>query len=252
MDKVAWQFTGDHFVCTLALPVKDFGEARFVRHAGEALAFQVQPSVRPSTSKGVSLSWHNAPWQPAFQSPVHAAAATLPLHFGEGESKALLSALDKGQWGLVTLPREALELPSVKWREGSSAFRRCLDEQAPMSYRQARDIALFYQPGERALTLEQRQLLGRLARYVKLDKAVGQVLVDAYTDDTGSHLGNLQLARERAADVKAALKEAGMADKLIQTRAHGDRYPATKNQNATDRQKNRLVTIRVVRTRTGK
>ncbi|ROQ25860.1 OmpA family protein [Gallaecimonas pentaromativorans] len=252
MDNVAWQFSGDHFACTLALPITNFGEVRFVRYAGEPLTLVVEPSIHLSSTKDIALSWHNPPWLTPLQSPRYDSTGKLPLNFGEAESKALLEAMDKGLWGKVSFPAEIVELPSVKWQQAATAFRHCLDVLAPMSYRQARDMSLFYASGARALTLEQRQQLRSLSRYVALDKGVDKVLVDAFTDDTGDHLANLQLARERAADVKAALLEAGMSAKLIQTRAHGDRYPSTNNQTAQAREQNRRVTIRVIRNRLGK
>ncbi|WKE66518.1 OmpA family protein [Gallaecimonas kandeliae] len=253
MDHVAWQFKGDPFVCTLALPVAGFGKLRFEKWAGEDLAFEASPSLPLSADAEVSLSWRNAPWQEPVQSLRYPATRQGPqLRFSAPASQELLEAMDKGRWAVLTLPQGEMQVPSVHWQGAATAFRTCLDHQAPISYRQARDQSLYYGLGVRSLTLAQRQQLAKLARYVQLDKAVRAVLVDAYTDDTGDHVANLQLARERAADVRAALVEAGLPKRLIQTRAHADRYPATDNKSARARALNRRVTLRVLKDKKGK
>jgi len=183
--------------------------------------------------------------------PYEASAEHGQFVLDEKPSQGLLDALDQGLWGYIFWGDQHFYAPSIHWQKAASQFRHCLMALAPMSYRQARDQVIFYRMGQRALDLAQRQHLAKLAGYIVLDKSIRAVLVDSYTDNTGSHLGNIELSRERAADVTAALVEAGVPKHLIQTRANGDRYPSTKNASTKQQDLNRRVTVRVLRKTNG-
>lgn len=69
------------------------------------------------------------------------------------------------------------------------------------------------------------------------------VMVEGFTDSTGSHAHNQTLSERRAASVAAALQEMGIARERIATRGFGETNPVASNANAQDRQLNRRVEI---------
>lgn len=69
------------------------------------------------------------------------------------------------------------------------------------------------------------------------------VLIEGFTDSTGSSAHNLELSQRRAEAVRNALLEMGIARERIATRGYGAAYPVAGNASAADRQLNRRVEI---------
>jgi outer membrane protein OmpA-like peptidoglycan-associated protein len=71
----------------------------------------------------------------------------------------------------------------------------------------------------------------------------GVVMVEGFTDSTGSPSHNLELSQRRAESVRNALMGMGVASNRIATRGYGAAYPVASNDNAGNRQLNRRVEI---------
>ncbi|MES2950842.1 MAG: OmpA family protein [Pseudomonadota bacterium] len=69
------------------------------------------------------------------------------------------------------------------------------------------------------------------------------VLVEGYTDSTGSTQHNQELSERRAMAVRDALLELGVAREQIAVRGYGESYPLASNDTAMNRQLNRRVEI---------
>ncbi len=69
------------------------------------------------------------------------------------------------------------------------------------------------------------------------------VLIEGFTDSTGSAAHNQELSERRAAAVRNALQEMGVARDRIATRGYGPSYPVASNDTAQNRQLNRRVEI---------
>ena len=72
------------------------------------------------------------------------------------------------------------------------------------------------------------------------------VLVEGYTDNTGSQDLNLQLSQDRADAVKGLLVARGISPDRIATKGYGVRYPVVSNDSASGRQQNRRVEVVVL------
>ena len=70
-----------------------------------------------------------------------------------------------------------------------------------------------------------------------------KVLIEGYTDSTGSRAHNQQLSERRAGAVSSALQLDGIASTRIIVRGHGEDAPAADNTNAENRQRNRRVEV---------
>jgi outer membrane protein OmpA-like peptidoglycan-associated protein len=69
------------------------------------------------------------------------------------------------------------------------------------------------------------------------------VLVEGFTDSTGTSQHNLELSQRRAESVRAALVGLGVPSGKIGTRGYGEAYPVASNADAGSRQLNRRVEI---------
>ncbi|MFX3803923.1 OmpA family protein, partial [Streptococcus suis] len=76
---------------------------------------------------------------------------------------------------------------------------------------------------------KQQETLAALNSYVSVDDRVTKILIDGHTDNVGSSLANLSVSRTRAEQVAEALVELGIDKSMLETRAHGSRYPIASN-----------------------
>jgi outer membrane protein OmpA-like peptidoglycan-associated protein len=69
------------------------------------------------------------------------------------------------------------------------------------------------------------------------------VLVEGFTDSTGSTAHNQDLSERRAASVAQALTGLGVPRERVAMRGYGEAYPVASNDSASSRQMNRRVEI---------
>lgn len=69
------------------------------------------------------------------------------------------------------------------------------------------------------------------------------VMVEGFTDSTGTAAHNLDLSERRAMAVRDALQEMGVSRERVAVRGYGELYPVAGNDNADSRQMNRRVEI---------
>ncbi|TLX55446.1 hypothetical protein DN824_19600 [Stutzerimonas nosocomialis] len=72
-----------------------------------------------------------------------------------------------------------------------------------------------------------------------------QLIVEGYTDSTGSDAHNLRLSERRAEAVRAALVRMGVDARRIVTRGYGREYPVASNATASGRAMNRRVEVTI-------
>jgi len=70
-----------------------------------------------------------------------------------------------------------------------------------------------------------------------------KVLVEGYTDSTGSNSLNQELSDRRAYAVRTALIDMGISSDRVTTRGYGEEFPVASNDTAASRQLNRRVEI---------
>jgi len=149
--------------------------------------------------------------------------------------------------------------------EASDAQKRSMDEQAKANEMQSRNAALEAQLadlkakttergiiitlGDVLFGIDQAKLTPEGMRTTQKLADVLQsnmqrtVLVEGYTDNTGSKAHNQDLSERRASAVRSALVLMGVARDRIATRGYGEAYPAAENDTAQNRQLNRRVEI---------
>jgi len=69
------------------------------------------------------------------------------------------------------------------------------------------------------------------------------LLIEGYTDSTGSDSYNLELSQRRADAVRSFLVSNGMSADRVLARGYGESYPVTTNDTEAGRQQNRRVEI---------
>jgi len=72
-----------------------------------------------------------------------------------------------------------------------------------------------------------------------------QIIVEGYTDSSGSDSYNQTLSERRAEAVRRELTRGGVAPQRIQTVGHGEAYPVAGNDTASSRAMNRRVEVTI-------
>jgi outer membrane protein OmpA-like peptidoglycan-associated protein len=70
-----------------------------------------------------------------------------------------------------------------------------------------------------------------------------KVMIEGFTDSTGSNSRNQELSDQRANSVRTALLDMGVGTERIKSRGYGESYPVAGNDTAAGRQLNRRVEI---------
>ena len=70
-----------------------------------------------------------------------------------------------------------------------------------------------------------------------------KVMIEGFTDSTGSDTRNQELSDQRAYSVRTALLGMGIGADRITSRGYGESYPVAGNDTAAGRQLNRRVEI---------
>lgn len=84
--------------------------------------------------------------------------------------------------------------------------------------------------------------VSKLAAFLR-DKPQRRVLVEGFTDSSGSEAHNQELSAARATAVRGALVAQGIDNERIATQGYGEAYPVAGNDSAGARQLNRRVEI---------
>ncbi len=70
-----------------------------------------------------------------------------------------------------------------------------------------------------------------------------KVMIEGFTDSTGSQATNQTLSEQRATTVSTSLMNLGVSAERVASRGYGEAYPVASNDNAAGRQLNRRVEI---------
>lgn len=258
MENVAWSVAGDKFECRLSQRVEGFGEAVFVRRAGERPVFELSAwsnILRP----GPAQLYNDAPpWRPGTraqllgQGTIHAGNRALRLPFEQ--SGMMLAGLAQGLQ--PTIQRSSLSdagrqisvvISPVGYQQAWTDFQLCANGLLSMNLDQIARTPITFSSAGTELNDRARQMLDVAMEYLKEDPALTRVELEGHSDSLGDRLSNRELSRRRVLAVEAYLLAGGVDEGMISVRFHGDRYPVASNATAEGRAKNRRVVVRLGR-----
>ena len=256
MENVAWSVDGDKFECRLSQQVDGFGEAVFVRRAGERPVFELSAASNIMRPGPAQLYNDAPPWRPGTraqllgQGTVQAGHRALRLPFEQ--SGMMLAGLAQGLQ--PTIQRSGMSdagnqirvvISPVGYQQAWLEFQSCTDGLLPMNIDQIARTPITFPSAGTTLTADARQLLDVALEYLREDPAITGIELEGHSDSVGDRLSNRELSRRRVLAVQAYLLEQGLDESLITMRFHGDRYPVASNATAQGRAKNRRVVVRM-------
>lgn len=179
--------------------------------------------------------------------------ANQELAKGSGErSRILLEARNQEvQQARQATAAQALQTQAAR-QQALQASSQLQKERQDLANLQARQTArgleltlasdLLFDTGSAALKAGATLQLNRLADFMR-DNPKARIIVEGYTDSTGTAAFNEQLSQGRAQAVASALEMQGMSVDRIQPVGRGENYPVASNATSAGRQQNRRVDI---------
>ena len=250
LDQVFWEQQGDRFSCQLSTDISKFGSISFVKKAGYEMTVKTSSVIysQPISSQAFGLS------KPLWSEKVLPEIRWSSLATDEQaalDASELMLQMQRGHWGHVALnyvdqSRVHLVLPTVQRAESFEDYFYCISQLSPLSYDQVREQNYYFDISSVLLSAKQQQQLNDVVRFVELEPRVSKILIDGHADTSGHAISNLRLSQQRADDLYAYLLEAGIDEKLIEVRSHGDRFPLANNKSQDQRAKNRRVNLRII------
>lgn len=279
MDVARWTLEKNAAGCRLSQTIPLYGEAEFISRGGSSrIEFKLRLERGTVGGEGWAVIRAVAPlWQPGLPSRDMGAVAVQsgnqPFRLASPMAWRLLGELERGMFptfylndGRYDREQVSVALSAVNFLKSYQGFLGCVEQVA--SERQAAAEAaakeaakpfdslydvkvpnratVFFASASSELTPSAREVLDKVAGYIKKEPKVELVVIDGHTDSRGSDKANLRLSRERAESVKNYLVgNSGLEPNRIRTRSYGERYPAVPNDTPAGMARNRRVLLLV-------
>lgn len=260
LEDSEWQVQESALECGLTQQIPEFGKGVFSKRAGENLQFYLKPFNHVLPPGEADLVAEAPAWKPNLTAQSIATLeindTLVPLQVEKPYAAIMLNQLRQGLMPSISTRNSEqsaadeqvkVVISAVNFQQAYREYMSCLSQLLPVGFRQIARSAVFFDTNNAALNDAIREQLDLIARYVKADKNIKRIFIDGHTDDIGDKRLNKRLSQRRANVVAGYFKQAGVDNKLLVSRYHGDRYPALKNDSAENRARNRRVTIRLER-----
>lgn len=256
MEEVEWTVAGDQFECRMAQPVSGYGQAVFVRKAGERPVFQLEASSNLMQPGQAQLFNDPPPWRHDLQASVLGQALVeegpVVLRVSQRQAGQMLAGLASGMHPTIQRATWASAVESVRvvvssvgYQQAWTQFQTCAGNLLPLNFDQVSRSVVSFASGGTTLAASGKALLDTAVVYIQADEQIGRIQLDGHSDNLGDRLANRELSRQRALVVRDYLMGQGVEEELFTLRFHGESYPIASNGSDTGRQQNRRVTLRL-------
>jgi len=257
LDRSQWYLSASIFECSLVHEVPYYGKGIFYHEAGEELKFLTTAINNPMKPGKAALVIEASSWKPGNiiddLGYVNVVDSTKPIVVDKRKATIMMSGLLAGM--SPTFTRKAwyndesirLFINSINFLSVYDGYLECVSGLLPVNFRQVERTRVHFKTDKAVLTEADKVELDRVVLYVNADSSVTAIYVDGHTDNTGRRIYNRRLSKARAEAVSDYLTSQGLMSEVIRTRYHGERYPSAKNNNKSNKSKNRRTTVRLVR-----
>ncbi len=261
IDVAGWQVDGSVFECLLTQQIPGFGQAVFYHQAGESLRFYLQTPDSPMQAGRALLTSQPPVWRQELAvrdlGYVDVEISKRPVTLAAQRSRMLMAELERGM--VPTLMRGAwfndqesvhVGLSPVHFGGAYSQYHTCTASLLPVNFGQIERSTVFWQTNQQELDEDMKAQLDNIVTYIEADPAVYGFEINGFTDGAGNPRENFELSRIRAFAVHQYLVDQGVNEDMLNTRFFGSapQFRIVENErSAADRDRNRRVTVRLLR-----
>jgi len=258
LDSVSWSVTASRVQCELRQDIPNFGRAVFAHSSGGELSFVIKVD-QPPVKDSVALLYSSPPfWKPNIvprelsRSPL--IKGKTPIYFTRDVALRMIYELDQGMQPSLhfrdwadSSEDVAVAVSTVHFRDYWPEFMSCQAKLLPYGYDDVKNTSMLFDSGSARLKRDAKQLLDRVAMYVKNDRTVKRLKITGHTDSIGFKYLNQLLSNRRARAVSKYLISKGIPKKKLKILARGEKKPHVSNASITGRKFNRRVQVQVIR-----
>jgi len=258
LGNVNWQTSSKKMHCTLSHDIPLYGTATFAQTAGHKLAFKLVVKRKASRTRdsarlrALPPEWkHQVGVVDLGEVPIH--KGDTPFQLQEELSRRMLAELQKGMFPTFSYrdwadarDQVTVTLPGINIKPVLDEFISCLAKLPVYKFTDFKTNLLHFAFGQHKLTEKDRKQLDAVARYLKSDQEVKQVVISGHTDNVGRQRNNDKLGQRRSEAVKNYLVSKGISAKLFKTQSHGERQPKTTNRTDKGRMQNRRAIVTLI------
>jgi sodium-type flagellar protein MotY len=259
INNVSWQTTSKKRYCSLSHDIPLYGTATFAQSAGEQLGFTLTAKRQASRNKdrarlrALPPEWkHHVSVVDLGEVAVHKGGT--PFQLKEDLSRRLLVELQKGMFPTFSYrdwadasDQVTVSLPGINIKPVLDEFMVCLTQLPIYKFDDYKINMLHFDFGKSALLKKGRKQLDAVARYLKTDSEIKQIVISGHTDDVGRHSSNDKLGKRRSKTVKDYLVSKGVPEKLFKLISLGEHKPNATNRTDKGRAENRRAMVTLVR-----
>ncbi len=261
IDEAGWHTDSTVFECLLTQQVPGLGQAVFYHQAGESLRFYLQTPATPMQAGRALLTSQPPVWRQELGvrdlGYVDVTVSKRPVALDAPLSRLLLAELERGM--VPTIMRRAwfsdqesvhVGLSPVHFGGAYADYHECTASLLPVNFSQVERSTVFWRPNERELTEAMKAQLDDIVTYTNADPGVTGFEINGFTDGAGNPRENFELSRIRAFAVHQYLVDQGINEDMLNTRFFGSapQFRIVENErSAADRDRNRRVTVRLLR-----
>lgn len=249
-----WNARSGAFACNLGQEIPGFGSARLVRNAGAAEVLVLSGKAQALGAGSFKVEAVAPAWRSDIspKSLGQARADNQSLQVGGAQIAAITNSLEQGTNVIFSGNNVRVGLEARNFGPAFATYKTCVKNLIPYTFAQLSHTVLNYQKEADELSPRARTELDKIVRYVKADKRVLGIIVDAHSDKLPKPEDGEALSHREAEWVTAYLIDKGIAADNITTRWHGDKFPIADNKNKAGQAKNRRVTVRLENAETRK
>lgn len=257
MDNTIWKTALQFDRCEIYTEIEERGfKISFIAQPGKSLRLLVYSRIQSTAVIEESFAEViNAPWYDEKAAPQEQIRADSirdhSINFRHGVEEIFQYML-AGSWlQFYSMSNSDVEyivsLPTTSWQKETASFNQCANELPSLNYEEINELSFNYITNQYKLNEKQIKDLAKLGEYINKDPSVVKILIDGHSDNAGSSGQNLRLSKLRADEIAQILINDAVNSDLIEIRGHGGRYPIASNDSTEGRDKNRRVTIRLVK-----
>lgn len=256
-DTSQWSVNTSVFACTMRQSIPRFGEAVFLRQAGEPLLFHLEALDSDMAAGRALLTSASPSWRQGLRDHdigyVDVVRSKRPVSLDEAQTRVILAEIFKGMMPTLTRRSWYSELDSVQvavspvnFQAAYRAYESCALNLLPVNFGQIERSTVFWSSGQMELSAQNRAKLDDIILYVKADSSIYSIQINGFTDTAGASRDNLENSRLRAFAVHEYFVNRGVEEDILETRYFGEtaEYLMVPNERtAQDRDRNRRVTL---------
>lgn len=249
-----WKAQSGDFACSLNHEIPGFGSAQLTRKAGAGEVLELSSKSQPLGSGAFKVEAVAPTWRsdviPKTLGQAQANAKSLKV--SGAQIAAIITSLEQGTNVIFSGSNVRVGLEARNFGPAFTTYKACMKNLIPYTFKQLAYTVLGYELDADGLSPKSKAELDKIVRYVKADKQVLGIIVDAHSDKQSKPEQGDALSKREAEWVTVYLVEKGIPADSITTRSHGDKFPIADNKTKAGQAKNRRVTVRLENAETRK